>query len=147
MANVVVLFGPQENSMKEYAKTIADAFKNKKYKVTVKPALNAEIPDVAPADIIIFGNKLNSPDAIHEDYREIVRASEGVNFSGRLVAVFTEHGSASGELFKSAMADTGATFFETSFRIKNNKLSGKELDEWAAAIDRFYKDFENARHV
>ena len=61
MFNVAIIYAPQKSELKELAGIIKNSFNSKSFKVIIKSASQAGIPDIAAAEILILaGNSSGS---------------------------------------------------------------------------------------
>jgi len=147
MSNVVILYAPEKNAIKEQAKAMAQAIDGKEFAVTVKSAAKSHIPDLAAADIMIFGSREENAAESESEYREILRACEGVNFAGKVAAIAGKTGSSFDSQLKKILSDTDAAVFQQVFELSDREVNKKAVTDWAKKLYAFFKDYRSARNV
>lgn len=110
MVHTLVVYAPEKSRCAVAAQRIGTLLKKRKYSVVIKEAASTSMPDLAAADIILFGSSVDSSRPartfLHPDYGELARSLKGVNLAGRVVGLFSEEDKMLTTLAK-ALADTG----------------------------------------
>ncbi|RPJ07006.1 MAG: hypothetical protein EHM28_08670 [Spirochaetaceae bacterium] len=147
MSNVVILFAPEKSPVKEQAKAVADAISSKEWKVSIKSAAKSHIPELAPADIMIFGSGDTKIPASEGEYKELFRAFEGVNFAGKIAAVFSETGSSFDSELVKTLEDSDAALFQPVLSFSGSQINKKTMTDWVKKLFAFFKEYRSTRNV
>ncbi|GAB4367147.1 MAG: hypothetical protein Kow009_03960 [Spirochaetales bacterium] len=101
------------------------------WQVTMKPAENTRIPDLAPVDFILFGaeESLSLPDS---SYKELYRSMQGVNFAGRKGALFST--SPSGiEALRRMLEDSELSVARSPFLVQEDPTE-QAVESWLRVV-------------
>ncbi len=135
MVHTLVIYAPEKSRSAEAAQRIGALLKKRKYSVVIKEAASTSMPDLAAADIILFGSSVgNSRPArtfLHPDYGELARSLKGVNLAGRVVGLFSEEDRVFAALEK-ALGDTGVALGK-----ENHLTLAEAAGPNPAALDRW----------
>lgn len=140
MFKVIILFAPDEKTIIDTASNIETAFTNEKCAATVKAARNAIIPDIAVSDFLILGSKAEGKKPIHSDFKEIIRALQGINLAGRIAGIFSFGLDATITSFKEALNDSDIMIYENSLLLEDGQDDSSAIAAWVKKIVLCYKE-------
>jgi flavodoxin len=145
MYHCVIIYAPQDQELKETIKRIKNIFTEKIFKLQILSASEANISDIALADLVILGSKKDGASSIHKDFAELLRTFTGINLSGKMVGFITTKGSNTFIDFKNALKDSGITYFEEPLHIEEAKeTDNKKIKNWVEKIKNTFKEFTAA---
>ncbi|MQY77289.1 MAG: hypothetical protein GH155_06645 [Spirochaeta sp.] len=141
MFNVAIIYAPQKSELKGLAEIIKDAFNTKNFKVNIKSASQAGIPDIAAAEILILAANSSGSTPIHSDFSEILRALNGVNLAGRLAGFCTVNTSDTLKAFKEVLNDSEAVIGPELFlSAKGEKERKAEIKSWIEELSGKFEE-------
>jgi len=141
MFNVAIIYAPQKGELKELVKTIKDSFNPKNFKVIMKGASQAGIPDIAAAEILILAANSSGSSPIHSDFSEILRALKGVNLAGRLAGFCAVNTSDTLKSFKEVFNDSEAVIGPELFlSARDAKTRKAEIKNWIEELSVKFKE-------
>jgi len=141
MFNVAIIYAPQESELKGLTEIIRDCFNPKNFKVIIKSASQAGIPDIAAAEILILAANSSGRSAVHSDFSEILRALKGVNLAGRLAGFCTVNTSDTLKAFKEVLSDAEAIIGPELFlSAKGKKARKAEIKNWIEELSGKFKE-------
>jgi len=141
MLNVAIIYAPQESELKGLAQIIKDSFNSKKFKVIIKNASQAGIPDIAAAEILILAGNSSGSSPVHSDFSEILRALNGVNLAGRLAGLCAVSTSDTLKAFKEVLNDSEVVIGPELFlSAKNEKVRKAEIKKWIEELSGKFKE-------
>ena len=142
MNRVTILYAPEKHG--ELVGKVAAAFRKLSLDVTALPAGNGGIPDITPADIVVFASGFEGGGSLHPDFGEMVRAFAGINLAGRLAGFLDLDGGSAPALFRKALGDTGIAVFQRDLVLGGDraKTTGLErtIAEWVEALTTKYRN-------
>ena len=149
MFNVAIIYAPEDEDIHEFAQQIHSEFKKSDFKATLKKANKASIPDIAAADIVVFGSKEQKKYPIHNDFSQLIRSFSGVNLAGRAAAFFILENSDTLAEFKKVLNDSDIQFFNPPLYIKKEKqkANAKAISQWVKKIYKSYKELMRGRKI
>jgi flavodoxin len=130
MFRVAVIYAPA--ALQAAAERIADSLDRQRFRVLVKPADQASVPDLAAADLVLLGSSAQGRAALPAEFAEIVRALSGIDLSGRVAGVFAAGSDAPLAAWKKALKDSGIRLEESLLR--SDGTDAKALGAWLAAL-------------
>jgi hypothetical protein len=114
---------------------LGDCFPSERFKVEIKTADQAAIPDLSAADLFLLGSLPAGEKPIHPDFTEILRALGGITLAGRVGGVFSVNSEPTLEVFRQALQDCELVLSDQNFRnISREQFTSPELREWIAAL-------------
>jgi len=141
MFNVAVIYAPQESELKRLAEIIKNSFNSKSFKVMIKSASQAGIPDIAAAEILILAANSSGSSPIHSDFSDILQALNGVNLAGRLAGFCTASTSDTLKAFKEALNDSEAVIGPELFlSARDAKERKAEIKNWIEELSGKFKE-------
>lgn len=141
MFNVAIIYAPQKSELKELAEIIKNSFNSKSFKVIIKSASQASIPDIAAAEILILAANSSGSSPIHSDFSEILRALKGVNLAGRLAAFYAVNTSDTFKAFKKILNNSEAEIGPELFlSAKGKKARKAEIKNWIEELSGKFKE-------
>jgi flavodoxin len=149
MFNVAIIYAPEDADIHEYAQQIHNEFKKSDMMATLKKAGKASIPDIAAADIVVFGSKEQEKDPIHSDFSQLIRSFSGVNLAGRAAAFFIMENSSTLSEFKKVLNDSDIHFYKPPLYIKKDeqKANTKAIAKWVKDVYKSYKEMMHGRKI
>jgi flavodoxin len=143
MFRAAVVYAPA--ALEAVAERISASLDRKRFQVSVKPAGQASIPDLAAADLVLLGSSPQPQGraALPAEFSEILRALSGINLAGRVAGVFAVGGDAPLAAWKKALKDCG-------IRLEDNLLcvdgaDPKTLSGWVGGLARQVEDLAGGR--
>jgi flavodoxin len=127
-----VIYAPA--ALQAAAERIADSLDRQRFRVLVKPADQASIPDLAAADLVLLGSSAQGRAALPAEFAEIVRALSGIDLGGRVAGVFAAGSDAPLAAWKKALKDSGIRLEENLLR--SDGADSKTLSGWVAGLTR-----------
>ncbi len=144
MNRVIILYAPDTPDLKSQAEKIKKAFSSESLEPLLKPAKECSIQDIIASDIIVLGLK-EAKKGIHKDFAEIERALSGINLAGRLAGLFAADTESSMKQFAKSFEASGIGIVAEA--LSTDASSGKQINEWVAAIAIKYKEGLNERKI
>ena len=132
MFRAAVIYAP--SSLEDVAERISTSLDRKRFRVSVKPAGQASIPDLAAADLVLLGSSAQGRAALPAEFAEIARALSGIDLSGRVAGVFAAGSDAPLAAWKKALKDSGLRLEENLLRCDG--ADSKTLGGWVAGLTR-----------
>jgi flavodoxin len=132
MFRAAVIYAPA--ALQAMAERIADSLDRQRFRVLVKPADQASIPDLAAADLVLLGSSAQGRAALPAEFAEIVRALSGIDLGGRVAGVFAAGSDAPLAAWKKALKDSGIRLEENLLR--SDGADSKTLSGWVAGLTR-----------
>jgi len=131
----VIIFAPEEPYMEQLARRIGDSLDSNSFKVEIKPAVQAEVPDLAAADFFVLGSSPQGDRPIHEDFDEILRALRGMTLAGRVGGVFAVASDRTLKAFDRALRDCELNMPEENYKnLKGADSDSAELSAWMRGL-------------
>ncbi|MBN2353986.1 MAG: flavodoxin family protein [Spirochaetales bacterium] len=139
MFKVVILYAPQDASVRKFADCVQKAFDRKQFKATTTGAGKAHVPDIAAVDAVIFGSRAENGINVHADFTELMRAFSGVNFAGRCAAFFADKGSGIAGEFARALADSEISVFSETLAFQEKATDTQKIKRWVDQYSTFIR--------
>lgn len=141
MYNVAIIYAPHEGDLKRLAEIIRNSFNSKSFKVTIKSASQAGIPDIAGAEILILAGNSSGSSPVHSDFSEILRALNGVNLAGRLVGFCAVNTPDTLKAFQEVLNDSEVVIGpELLLSAKSKKERKAEIKKWIKELSGKFKE-------
>jgi flavorubredoxin len=146
MHSVFITYAPDTPENRKTVEQVRSAFDPAAYAVTAKPAAGSLMPDLAGADLLVFGlQKAQGADAPAE-YAELLRSLKGVNLAGRAAGVFSFGGEKASARLRKVLRDTSAAVAEEEPVFSDQKPTRQaEIEAWARQLSTSLQDLRRAR--
>ena len=133
MFRAAVIYAP--TAMGTLAEKVAASLDRKRFQVSVKPASEASITDLAAADLVLLGSSAQGRAALPPEFAEILRSLGGINLAGRVGGVFAAGGEAPLAAWKKALKDCELRLGQESF-LRTDEADAKALAGWVGGLAR-----------
>jgi hypothetical protein len=143
MLKVFVTYAPETADARRIADEAKAAFESPEAAVTVKPASQASILDLEPADLLLFGVGRTDAD-IPPDFAELVRVFAGCNLAGKAAAFFPLGGSRASAALRRTLKPTEISILEEEPG-PAEKGGRADLRGWALVVKEFLKGVRDGR--
>lgn len=143
MQQVFVTYAPDTPDARRIAEDVQAAFEGPEAVVALKPAAQASILDIEPADLVLFGVGRADAD-IPADYAELVRVFAGCNLAGRAAAFFPLGAARASAALRRALRPTEISALEEEPAV-GDKAGRSELRDWAIVVKEFLKGVRDGR--
>ncbi len=135
MYRAAIVFAPAEGPVRRLAGRLEEQLAKDSFKVTVKEASRAHMPDLAAADLILLGAAAEGREAIPADFTEIVRALAGISLAGRVVGVFALNSEPTLEAFRQALKDCELKLSDGNFiNLGSAEPQPSQLQGWTDSL-------------
>jgi flavodoxin len=141
MLRAAVIYAPA--ALQAAAERVSASLDRKRFRVSVKPAGEAAVPDLAAADLVLLGSSAQGRAALPREFAEIVRALAGINLAGRVAGVFAEGSDASLAAWKKALRDSGIRLEESLLR--SDQADPRALSAWVGGLTRQVEEQSGGR--
>jgi len=136
MFRAAVIYAPA--ALQVVAERISAALNRKRFQVSVKPAEQASIPDLAAADLVLLGSSAQAHAqagaALPVEFAELLRALSGINLAGRVGGIFAAGSDAPLAAWKKALQDSDLRVDENLLRC--DQADAQALRGWVAKLAR-----------
>ncbi len=143
MQQVFVTYAPDTADARRIAEEVKALFEVPETVVVVKPASQASILDIEPADLVLFGVGRTDAD-IPADYAELVRVFAGCNLAGRAAAFFPLGAARASAALRRALKPTEISTLDEE-PDTGDKAGRSELRDWAVVVKEFLKGVRDGR--
>ena len=147
MHSVFITYAPDSADTRRTVDHVRAAFDPAAFSVSVKPAAETAMPDLAGADLVVFGlQKAQGGDA-PVDYAELLRSLKGVNLGGRAAAIFSLGADKASAKLRKALRDTDITLVEDepSLPTDHKPSSPAEIEAWTRKLSSSLLELRRAR--
>ena len=142
----VIIYAPADDQMQQLVHRLEECFDRYNYKVEIKAAGQAAMPDLSAADLFLLGSLPEGGKPIHPDFSEILRALGGITLAGRVGGLFSMDSEPTLEAFRQALKDCELVLSDQSFlNLKAHQLDPTVLRGWVAALTRQLEDRARGR--
>jgi len=131
MLRAAVIYAPA--ALQAAAERISGSLDRKRFRVSVKLAGEATIPDLAAADLVLLGSSAQGRAALPPEFAEILRALAGINLAGRVAGVFAEGSDAPLAAWKKALKDSGI-LLQPENLLRCDGADAKALSAWVGGL-------------
>lgn len=146
MYRAVIIYAPADDQMQQLVHRLEECFDRDNYKVEIKAAGQAAMPDLSAADLFLLGSLPEGEKPIHPDFSEILRALGGITLAGRVGGLFSMDSEPTLEAFRQALKDCELVLSDQSFlNLKAHQLDPTVLRGWVAALTRQLEDRARGR--
>jgi flavodoxin len=142
MFRAAVIYAPAD--LEAAAERIAACLDRKRFQVSVKPAGQATIPDLAAADLVLLGSSAQSRAALPQEFAEILRALAGINLAGRVAGIFAVGSDAPLAAWKKALKDSGI-LLQPENLLRTDGADPKALSAWVGRLVRQVEELARGR--
>jgi hypothetical protein len=133
MFRAAVIYAPA--ALQAAAERVSASLDRKRFKVSVKTAGEASVPDLAAADLVLLGSSPEGRAALPQEFAEILRALAGINLAGRVAGVFAEGSDAPLAAWKKALMDSGILLRSENL-LRCDGADPRALSAWVAGLAR-----------
>ena len=145
MHNLFIAYAPDTSDMRRIVDQVRGAFEATAFTVTVKNAAESLVPDLAGADLLVFGLQKAGGGEIPVGFSELVRSLKGANLAGRAAAIFSVGSEKASARLRKALRDTDVTVSDEDPVFGDPKPARQaDIPEWARRVAAF---FEAARRA
>jgi flavodoxin len=131
----VIIYAPAEESMEQLVRRLADCFDGERFKVEIKNADQASIPDLTGADVFLLASYPAGQQPIHPDFAEILRALQGITLAGRVGGAFSVDSEPTVRAFRQALRDCELDLPDQNFRnLSGEHPDSSELMSWIEVL-------------
>jgi flavodoxin len=141
MFRAAVIYAPA--ALQQEAERISASLDRKRFKVSLKAADQATVPDLAAADLVLLGSSAQGRSGLPPEFAEILRALAGINLAGKIGGVFAEGSDAPLAAWKKALKDSGIRLEESQLRADG--ADAKTLSAWVGALARQVEELARGR--
>ena len=144
MAKALIIYGSTTGNTESVAETAARTLRAKGLKTSVKDVTEASLDDLNQGhDLILFGSSTWGDDDIEmqEDFAEFMETMEGVDLSGKKMAVFGcgdstyTHFCGAVDYIQRKVEDLGAEVLIPGLKIDGDPSDAREeIEEWAESL-------------
>jgi len=140
---VFVTYAPDTADARRTADELKALFVGPETVVSVKPASQASILDLEPADLMLFGVGRTDAD-VPSDYAELVRVFPGCNLAGRAAACFPLGASRASAGLRRALKPTEISVLDEE-PAAGDKAGRSDLRDWVLVVKEFLKGVRDGR--
>jgi hypothetical protein len=136
----VIIYAPAEAKLEQLVRRLTDCFDGERFKVATCSADQAEIPDLAGADIFVLASLPAGGQAIHPDFTEILRALQGITLAGRVGGAISVGSEPTVQAFRRALRDCELELPDGNFRsfsaeqLESTELLSSWIDELSGQL-------------
>lgn len=146
MPSVFITHAPDTAEARKTVELVRAAFESAHFSAAGKPAAQAMMPDLAGADIVVFGLQKTGAADHPEELSDLLRALKGVNLAGRVVGFFSLGGEKASVRLRKVLRDTDATISEEEPSLGDPRPSRQaDLDSWTGKLATQLQDLRRAR--
>jgi flavodoxin len=142
MFRAAVIFAPA--ALGPLAEKIAASLDRKRFQVSVKPAAEASIPDLAAADLVLLGSSAQGRASLPPEFAEILRSLSGINLAGRVGGVFASGSDAPLAAWKKALKDCDLRLGQENL-LRADDADAKALAAWIGDLTRQLEELAGGR--
>jgi flavodoxin len=146
MHNLFIAYAPDTNDTRRIVDQVRGAFDATAFTVTVKNAADSLLPDLAGADLLVFGLQKAEGGEIPADFSELVRSLKGANLAGRVASIFSVGSEKASARLRKALRDTDVSVSDED-PVFGGQKSARQADvaEWARKVTAFFEDVRRVR--
>jgi flavodoxin len=146
MQSVFLTHAPDTADARKIIELVRAAFEAASFAVVAKPAASAGMPDLAGADVVVFGlQKTGSADA-PEELSELLRSLKGVNLAGRAVGFFSLGPDKASARLRKVLRDTEAALSEEEPGFGDARPTRQaDMESWVKKLAALLRDLRRAR--
>jgi hypothetical protein len=147
MHSVFITYAPDSADARRTVDLVSASFDPAVFTVSAKPAAAAAMPDLAGADLVVFGlEKAQGADA-PADFTELLRSLKGVNLGGRSAGIFSLGADKASAKLRKALRDTDITLVEDepSLPTDHKPFTPAEIEAWTRKLSSSLLELRRAR--
>lgn len=146
MHNLFITYAPDTIETRRVVDQVCGAFDATAFAVSAKSASESLVPDLANADLIVFGLRKAGGGEVPADFSELVRSLKGANLAGRAAAFFSVGSEKASARLRKALRDTDVSLSEEDPVFSDQKsVQHGGIAEWAQKVTAFFADVRRAR--
>lgn len=146
MHNVFITYAPDTPDAKKIVDQVRAAFDATAFTVSAKSAAQSLVPDLANADIIVFGLQKTGGGDMPAELTELARSLKGANLAGRAAAFFSFGLEKATARLRKVLRDTDVSLSEEDPVFGDQRTARQaDLAEWARKVESFFADVRRAR--
>ncbi len=146
MHNVFIAYAPDTAETRNVVDQVRAAFDATAFAVNVKNAAQSLIPDLANADIIVFGLQKTGGGDLPAEFSELARSLKGANLAGRAAAFFSFGSEKASTRLRKLLRDTDLSLTDED-PVFGDQRAARQTDiaEWARKVAAFFAEVRRAR--
>jgi flavodoxin len=146
MHHLFITYAPDTNDTRKIVDQVRGAFDAAAFTVTVKNAAESLVPDLAGADLLVFGLQKAGGGEIPSDFSELLRSLKGANLAGRAAAIFSIGSEKASARLRKALRDTDVSVSDEDPVFADQKPARQaDIAEWAKKVAAFFEGVCRAR--
>jgi flavodoxin len=146
MHSVFITYAPDTADTRKTVDQVRGAFEAASFAVSAKPAAASLVPDLAGADLIVFGLQKTGPSDAPAELAELLRSLKGVNLAGRAAGFFSFGTDRASARLRKVLRDADAALSEDEPAFAEQKPSRQaEIEAWAKKLSALVQDLRHAR--
>jgi hypothetical protein len=147
MHSVFITYAPDTADARRTVDQVLAAFDPAAFKVSAKPAAATAMPDLAGADLVVFGLQRAPAADAPADYAELLRSLKGVNLGGRAAGIFSLGEDKASAKLRKVLRDTDISLLddEPSPPSDQRPLSPVEIEAWVRKLSSAVLELRRAR--
>lgn len=147
MHSVFITFAPDSADARKKVDQVRAAFDPAAFSASVKPAAETAMPDLAGADLVVFGLQKAPGGDAPADYAELLRSLKGVNLGGRAAAIFSLGADKASARLRKVLRDTDITLLEDEPALPADQEPSPqpEIEAWVGKLSSSLLDMRRAR--
>lgn len=146
-ARVIIVHPRNNRRLAAVGTKIRDAFASSGFTATVQAVEDCALPHLSAAGILVLAADRGGVEFAEGPYQEIRRACSGINYAGRLAALYSSGAEANAALSEML----GPTDIDQSVPPLQHRANGLPEDDavsrWVAQVTGRYKEIMDERHV
>jgi flavodoxin len=146
MHNLFITYAPDTTETRKVVEQVRGAFDATAFTVSAKSAAQSLVPDLANADVLVFGLQKTGGGEMPAEFSELARSLKGANLAGRAAAFFSFGSEKATARLRKALRDTDASLSEED-PVFGDQRAARQADiaEWARKVTAFFADVRRAR--
>jgi flavodoxin len=146
MPSVFITHAPDTSEARKTVDLVRAAFESARFSASSKPAAQATMPDLAGADLVVFGLQKTGAADHPEELADLLRALKGVNLAGRVVGFFSLGGEKASVRLRKVLRDTDAAISDEEPALGDARPSRPaDIDSWTGKLSAQLQDLRRAR--
>ncbi len=136
MRRATIIYAPADSAVAALAAEMEHAFDPNQFRVRMKEAAQAAVPDLAAADVILLGSQPDGRAAVHRGFNEIIRSLRGINLAGRVAGLFAVGSRKTLEVLRRALKDSDVLIAAEEFVLEPGAgdRHGEKAGAWVRSI-------------
>ena len=146
MHSVFITYAPDSADARKTIEQVRAAFEAASFAVVAKPAATAAMPDLAGADLVVFGLQKADAGDSPEELSELLRSLKGVNLAGRAVGFFSLGADKASARLRKVLRDTDAVLSEDEPGFGDARPTRPaDIESWVKKLTALLQDLRRAR--